>query len=176
MAGHPFLLLVVTLVSFLCPVKSVFWPFGKVGLQCERETIDNVECMAGGVFNVGGVFSGTYMCREKRSWLFFKRNETVCVPTLANGVIGEIGDQCGCCGGECPKTCTCVCSHDKNYQVLLYKDELFGRKSTHCVSQGKASRWVGNGEYTGYSCVPDDECPTMEPTQSPTREPFLPTD
>ena len=141
----------------------------KVGLNCNAEEQPELECMAGGIYNLGGMFSGTYMCREKRNWFFFKRNETVCVPTIASGIIGEIGDQCGCCDGVCPPKCTCACNNDENYHVLLYKDELIG-KSTHCVSQGKASRWVGNGEVSGYSCVPDDECPTLVPTASPTFE------
>ena len=118
---------------------------------------------------MGGMFSGTYMCREKRRLFFFRRNETVCVPTYVNGVIGETGDECGCCDGECPPKCTCRCNNDERYHVLVYKDELIG-KSTECMSQGRASRKVGNGAISGYSCVPDAECPTMSPTASPTIE------
>lgn len=175
MFARPTAQLLVLLASLLTPTLALFWMSDKVGKFCDTEEDPTMKCMAGGVYNMGNrMFSGTYMCREKRSWLFFKRNETVCVPTLmTTGIVAEGGDVCGCCGGVCPEKCTCPCNTDENFHVLVYKDELIG-KSTHCVSQGKASRWVGNGEVSGYSCVPDDECPTLEPTASPTLEPQRP--
>ncbi|CAB9512298.1 expressed unknown protein [Seminavis robusta] len=141
---------------------------GKIGISCEPE--ETFECMAGGLFNRGGLFKGTYMCREQSSWLIFKRNITRCLPTLAGGVLGEEGDRCGCCDGDCPSPCTCFCDNQEEPHVLLYKKLLFGYEY-QCVSQGKASRWVADPRGSNYTCVPDDACPTIAPTFSPTAEP-----
>lgn len=140
----------------------------KVGIVCPAS--ESFECKAGGMFNAGGFFKGTYMCREQSWWVFFKRNITRCVPTIGNGIIGEQGDQCGCCDGECPEPCGCYCSNDPVPDVLLYQHNLFGKEKV-CVSQGKASRWIADERGAEYTCVPESECPTMAPTAAPVMMP-----
>ena len=143
----------------------------RVGQNCPEDS--SHECMAGGVFNTGGAFSGRYMCRETTSWLFFKKNETVCVPSLFGASIGIAGDRCGCCEGVCPQKCECPCNNDDEFHVFVYKDtpQLLGKDSREmeCVSQGKASRWTARNQQ--YNCVPLEDCPTLAPTMSPTLEP-----
>jgi hypothetical protein len=144
----------------------------KVGMFCPPRL--STECKAGGLFNSGSaIFTGTYVCREESSWVFFRKNITRCAPTLAGAVVAEIGDQCGCCGGECPEPCACYCSNDKVPDVLLYKHTLFGKEKV-CISQGKASRWTADESGTEYSCVPEAECPTMAPTSAPVDEMMMP--
>lgn len=181
--NHSCLVLVAMMLACLLGSTSFVeaGPFDKVGITCagavdeDGKSLPDEHCLAGGVFNQpeGKVFSGTYMCREESFLIFWSRNRTKCVPTIANAVIGEAGDTCGCCGGECPRMCTCLCSGEerKEDHVLVQKpDGLFGGKVEYeCISPGKASRKIAD-EGEDYTCVPDDECPeiTAAPTDSPT--------
>jgi hypothetical protein len=166
------LVAVVILANAALTVSSQEANVWKVGMFCPpwRST----ECMAGGLFNTNTpLFTGTYVCREERWWVFFKKNITRCAPTLAGAVVGELGDQCGCCGDECPKPCGCYCSNDPEPDVLLYKHNLFGKEKV-CVSQGKASRWTADESGAEYSCVPESECPTIAPTSAPSVRVMMP--
>ena len=174
------LLLAVTLVCLLVGTTEAGL-LNKVGTTCanavDEDTgaaLADVPCLAGGVFNGDKVFKGTYMCREESYWLFWSRNRTKCVPTIANAVIGELGDTCGCCGGDCPAMCTCLCSPEEGEEdhVMVQKPVgLLGNNVEYeCISPGKASRWIADEGGDDYSCVPDDECPaiTFAPTEAPT--------
>ena len=154
--------------------------FNKVAITCagavdeDGSALPNEHCLAGGVFNKPeeAMLGGTYMCREESVWFFWSRNRTKCVPTITNAVIGEEGDVCGCCGGDCPRMCTCLCSGEENKEdhVLVQKPKgLFGGRTEYeCISPGRASRKIAD-EGEDYTCVPDDECPeiTAAPTEAP---------
>lgn len=144
----------------------------KIGIICPED--NSLECMAGGVFNLqGNVFSGTYMCRSRRKWFGIgpEYNQTICVPTVTNAVLGEVGDTCGCCEGTCPQQCSCLCESNSDH-VLLYRKRGFGirKDATECLSPGKASRYIAMYP-DKYSCVTETECPTFAPTTSPTSQP-----
>lgn len=171
-------LAVLALACLLLPTEAIL---NKVGVTCagavdeDGSELPNESCLAGGAFNnpEGKVFKGTYMCREESFWFFWSRNRTKCVPTIANAVIGEVGDTCGCCGGDCPAMCTCLCSGEEDTadHVLVQKPAgLLGNDvEFECISPGKASRRIAD-EGEDYTCVPDDECPaiTAPPTEAPT--------
>ena len=111
---------------------------GKVAIQCDESEREKFSCTAGRIFNYENeVLQGTYMCREERKWIFGSEKRTICVPTFLDSVIGEAGDVCGCCGGSCPKSCSCPCG-DEGEDVLMYTKGRFGfREETECVSKGK---------------------------------------
>lgn len=131
---------------------GIFTP--KVALKCPATGEDATQnevanpCQPGGIYNTNtALFSGTYVCRQDSYLVFWSRNTTVCIPTLTGAAIAEEGDKCGCCDEagntvECPPPCSCICSHDDNPHVLLYKTGAFGQKDTECMSKSKASRFV----------------------------------
>jgi hypothetical protein len=171
-----FLLVIISLVATSSHLSLVSAGLlsDKVGLNCDTEEHPAWKCMAGGVFNAydGALFSGTYMCRGRRRFFGLGKvthNQTVCVPTFTNAVVGEDGDTCGCCEGDCPQVCSCGCSYDSD-DVLLYRKRTLRRTEVECVSPGKASRYTAMWP-DEYSCVPDDECPTLPPTKQPSEAP-----
>jgi len=160
---------------FYSLTRTLFGPPipGSEGTSSEDGSItftqENIGCMAGGVFNAGGMFTGTYMCREESHWIFWKRNRTKCVPTVTNAVIAEPEDRCGCCGGQCPKACTCVCDAEKGHVLVRHQTGLFAENNEDiCISRGKASRYIAD-ETRLMECVSDEECPaiTAAPTAAP---------
>lgn len=136
-----------------------------VNVPCDVDIKENAKCGAGGVFNGDGALSGTFVCRNTLSGLLFPSNpESVCVPTVLNQVIGLGTDTCGCCNGECPEPCGCVC--DEEGSVLVRKKRNLWGSGVECVSRSRASRKVGDGS-NNYECVEQSACPPLPPPESP---------
>jgi hypothetical protein len=129
-----------------------------VNIECDSDVQQASKCYAGGPFNGDALLSGTYVCGRRNigglPGFAWQSPETICVGTVLGQVIGYAGDTCGCCGGECPKLCSCVCDDIDDKVMVVKKGRLFG-ESSECISRGRASRSVGSGEY---NCVSEDLC------------------
>jgi hypothetical protein len=131
-----------------------------VNVECDPDVREASKCYAGGVFNNDVLFTGTFVCGRRNAGglpgFAWTTPSTICVGTVLGQVIGYAGDTCGCCDGECPKLCSCICDDVEDKVLVFRQGALFG-ESTECISRGIASREIGRSSEQ-ISCVPDDQC------------------
>lgn len=128
------------------PNRPIFERPNRTVLNCEEE--EPVACgLGGGLFNSNRV--GVVVCREKVSFFGGEPTSSRCIEADR----ARDSDICGCCGGECPQTCSCGCIADDGEAGFLVENR-FGW--SHCVSAEQSVTFQLGGRYT---CVEEgDQC------------------